>query len=470
MKISSSGNSCAIVGLPVLFLNFYGFIVNAFGDGPGTFLNQNFLPSGYTLIKKADININVVETTIFHTFFIGGRFAKAMFIAKPGYTNNSVSADAPDLPAPDISASGFGDGFMGVPAFSMNAYLRVWFSGSYDNTKPLNLGTNRTAFEFGFSSAIPLSMNIKRDTWLEVYPSVRFYSTNTNPIRITQAGISHRVPFCLLENHLSHNFTTNLWAGINPRCKYGGAMELDDVKQDYYVNVLVGSVSVGYQAFPFLSFSSNYGGILAGDNEAKSNMFRLSAVFTYVNTRKLKAQVKPEVVAPVVLPAVVVSDNNGLPVGEDKCPTEFGTIKYRGSPIPDRDVDGINNEEDQCPENAGLGSNKGCPEMTFYYKRADANLSSADKANLDKLVEWMNRSPGLNMSIEGHTSTLGANAYNQRLSEKRAQNTYEYLVSKGIDPARLKAVGFGEQFPVGDNATENGRSKSRRVVMRIAQW
>jgi outer membrane protein OmpA-like peptidoglycan-associated protein len=63
---------------------------------------------------------------------------------------------------------------------------------------------------------------------------------------------------------------------------------------------------------------------------------------------------------------------------------------------------------------------------------------------------------------------LGDSVYNQKLSEKRAQNSVKYLVSKGINPSRLRAAGYGEQFPIGDNSKEEGRAKSRRVVMRIA--
>jgi len=111
----------------------------------------------------------------------------------------------------------------------------------------------------------------------------------------------------------------------------------------------------------------------------------------------------------------------------------------------------------------------GCPEMTFYYKRADANLSADDKLQLDRVVNFLNANPTLSIIIEGHTSTLGATVYNQKLSETRANNSVKYLVSKGIDVSRLKSIGYGEQFPIGDNATEEGRAQSRRVVMKIAQ-
>ena len=162
------------------------------------------------------------------------------------------------------------------------------------------------------------------------------------------------------------------------------------------------------------------------------------------------------------------TDGDGINDEQDKCVNEKGYARYQGCPIPDTDADGVNDEEDKCKNTPGLIENKGCPEMVFYYKRADATLTAEDKAELDKLVEWMGRHPELSISIEGHTSTLGDSAYNQKLSEKRAQNSVKYLVSKGIDPNRLKAVGYGEQFPIGDNAKEEGRAKSRRVVMRIA--
>ena len=162
------------------------------------------------------------------------------------------------------------------------------------------------------------------------------------------------------------------------------------------------------------------------------------------------------------------TDGDGINDEEDKCPTVAGLARYQGCPIPDTDGDGINDEEDKCISAPGLADNRGCPEMVFYYKRNDANLTAAEKADLDKLVVWMGNHPELNVSINGHTSTLGAADYNQKLSERRAQNTVKYLVSKGIDPKRLKAVGYGEKFPIGDNSKEEGRALSRRVVMRIA--
>jgi hypothetical protein len=558
MKLLLSIACRQLVAVLVLILILNSHIAFAQGDGPrtflsapkglwginpkATFLNQNFLPSGDILIKDADINVNVVPTTIFHTFSIGGRFAQAMFMINPGSANGRVVADAPGLPAPHVSASGFGDGFVGlkigligapalnvmefakhIPAFSMNGYFRVWYSGTYDSKKPLNLGTHRTTFEVGFPMAIPLSKNIKRATWLEIYPSVRLYTVNNNPTLVTRANKSHQVPLYLLENHLTHNFTTKFWAGVDLRYQYGGALELDDVKQDNKVNILGGSISAGYQALPFLSFSGNYGGILAGDNDARSNMFRVSAVFIYVNTKKLKAQAKPVVLAPVVTDSdgdgisdaedkcpdmagiskyggcpIPDSDGDAINDEEDKCPNVAGILKYGGCPIPDTDGDGINDEEDKCPAIAGLSKyggcpvsdtdgdgindetdkcprlagtpgNLGCPEMVLLYKKAEAVLSADDKLQLDKVVGFLEANPDLSIIIEGHTSTLGATDYNQKLSERRASNSVKYIVSKGIAPERLKSIGYGEQFPIGDNATEEGRAQSRRTVIRIAQ-
>ena len=218
------------------------------------------------LIKDADINVNVVPTTLFHTFGIGGRFAQAMVMINPGSANGQCVPDSPGFPAPELNASGFADGFLGfklgligapalsiadfakhTPAFSMNGYFRWWYSGTYDSKSPFNLGTNRSTFEIGLPMAIPLGKNPKRATWLESYPSVRFYTANNDPTIITQADKSQQMPLFLLENHLTHNFTPKFWVGADLRYQYGGELKLDDEKQDNKVNVLGGGIEAGYQ-------------------------------------------------------------------------------------------------------------------------------------------------------------------------------------------------------------------------------
>ena len=65
----------------------------------------------------------------------------------------------------------------------------------------------------------------------------------------------------------------------------------------------------------------------------------------------------------------------------------------------------------------------------------------------------------------GHTDSSGSEAYNQGLSERRAQSTVDYLATKGIDSSRLKASGAGESQPIADNKTKEGRAQNRRVVL-----
>lgn len=142
-------------------------------------------------------------------------------------------------------------------------------------------------------------------------------------------------------------------------------------------------------------------------------------------------------------------------------------IETPAAVVVDTDGDGISDDTDKCPKVAGIAGNLGCPEMILYYLRDEGELSADDKANLDKVVTFLNNHPDIHLILEGHTSTLGDADYNQKLSEKRVNTSVAYLVEKGIDGGRLKAVGFGEQYPVGDNETEEGRAKSRRTVIRV---
>lgn len=97
-----------------------------------------------------------------------------------------------------------------------------------------------------------------------------------------------------------------------------------------------------------------------------------------------------------------------------------------------------------------------------------SKLKSAAHGMLNEVVKLMQEYPDNQVAIEGHTDSRGSEAYNKRLSEKRAQAVYEILVSKyGVDPRRLKAVGSGEEKPIASNKTEPGREQNRRVEIII---
>jgi len=72
-----------------------------------------------------------------------------------------------------------------------------------------------------------------------------------------------------------------------------------------------------------------------------------------------------------------------------------------------------------------------------------------------------------NLSINGHTDNTGDQAKNMILSQKRADAVKNYLESKGVDPQRLTAQGFGEAIPVADNSTAEGRAQNRRVEFKV---
>jgi outer membrane protein OmpA-like peptidoglycan-associated protein len=71
--------------------------------------------------------------------------------------------------------------------------------------------------------------------------------------------------------------------------------------------------------------------------------------------------------------------------------------------------------------------------------------------------------------VNGYTDSQGTAAYNQDLSQRRAQSVRDYLVTKGIASDRITAVGFGLNNPVADNATAEGRANNRRVEIVVSQ-
>ncbi len=87
-----------------------------------------------------------------------------------------------------------------------------------------------------------------------------------------------------------------------------------------------------------------------------------------------------------------------------------------------------------------------------------------------KLDDISNKVRGINLEVVigiGHADSIGSDAYNQRLSVRRAESVKAYLVSKGIEPNRIYTEGKGEKQPVASNKTKDGRAKNRRVEIEV---
>lgn len=306
-----------VVGALLLCL-FIPILCNAQGDGARSqllaprdvwgvkvtwiHLNQNLLPSGNILETGSQVQVDVFPSTLFHTFSIKNRFAQFMFTAVPGSARARFNTDT-SQPTEVFEASGFGDGFVGLklglvnspalkgPEFSNREYkntlfgfFRLWYPGTYNRNQELNMGTNRFTFEFGAPMSFPLGSIPARLTWLEVFPSVYFFTDNNEPSGDSGAEKLEQKPLILIENHLTHNLSRRVWGGIDLRYQYGGQTYLDGEGQNNRQSILSTGVVMGYQLFSFMEVYANYGWILFGDNDAKSEMLRISAILKHVGS------------------------------------------------------------------------------------------------------------------------------------------------------------------------------------------
>lgn len=144
---------------------------------------------------------------------------------------------------------------------------------------------------------------------------------------------------------------------------------------------------------------------------------------------------------------------------------------------PDEDGDGVCDDSDKCPGTPpGARVNAdGCEiieDVTLNLVNDDfdfdkATLKPKMKAALNDLAARVTSTQGDEyLTIIGHTDSKGTDAYNQRLSERRAKSTAAYLVSRGISADRISTQGAGESQPVADNSTADGRAKNRRVEIQ----
>lgn len=105
------------------------------------------------------------------------------------------------------------------------------------------------------------------------------------------------------------------------------------------------------------------------------------------------------------------------------------------------------------------------PEVTFAVD--SSTISPQMRDVLDRVAQSMIQYPNSLIDVMGHTDSTGSDAYNLDLSRRRAEAVTNFLVSRGVARRRIESIGYGEQYPIADNTTEEGRARNRRVEIRI---
>lgn len=103
------------------------------------------------------------------------------------------------------------------------------------------------------------------------------------------------------------------------------------------------------------------------------------------------------------------------------------------------------------------------------FETGKATLEESSYGVLDELVAYLNRKDDEKIELGGHTDNVGTAAKNIILSQDRANTVRAYLLTKGIDPSRVTAVGYGMTKPIASNATADGKAQNRRTEVTILQ-
>lgn len=178
------------------------------------------------------------------------------------------------------------------------------------------------------------------------------------------------------------------------------------------------------------------------------------------------------------------NDRDGIPDALDKCPMEpenrNGVEDEDGCPDRDTDGDGIPDSRDKCPLEAEIinffQDEDGCPDekpepirdavlQGIEFPVGSSELPTSSFLILDGLAARLFTYPGTEIEIQGHVDDR-AGPRAKALSLARAQAVMEYLLNRGIEARRLKAVGYGSEKPVASNRTAKGREANRRIQVR----
>ena len=106
-------------------------------------------------------------------------------------------------------------------------------------------------------------------------------------------------------------------------------------------------------------------------------------------------------------------------------------------------------------------------QSQMLFDTGSSNLHPGAYDRLRTLARTLNNYPESQVIIKGHTDNVGPEAFNQRLSEERAERVRNFMIAEAVRPSRVTAIGFGESLPITTNATSEGRATNRRVEIEI---
>ncbi|MGQ8365563.1 OmpA family protein [Glaciecola sp. 1036] len=175
-------------------------------------------------------------------------------------------------------------------------------------------------------------------------------------------------------------------------------------------------------------------------------------------------------------------DGDGVFNSVDQCPTTPAGVEVDavGCALKDSDGDGVLDKDDKCPDTpvADKVDEDGCSilqesevaiELDILFPNNSSVISNPDSQKIEEFVAFMERFPNTDAVIEGHTSAVGDAAYNQMLSEKRANAVRSFLINEhGIDAKRLRAVGYGETKLKYTENTAEAHRLNRRIEAKVS--
>jgi outer membrane protein OmpA-like peptidoglycan-associated protein/opacity protein-like surface antigen len=175
------------------------------------------------------------------------------------------------------------------------------------------------------------------------------------------------------------------------------------------------------------------------------------------------------------------NDGDGVIDADDQCPDEAEDIDgfedEDGCPDPDNDGDGVLDAQDKCPDTPTdvEVDEHGCPIVAelkadvilkgVAFSTGKSELTADSAAVLDEVAVSLHAWPEVTIEIQGHTDSSGSADLNKALSLMRAEAVREYLIVHGIDPSRMTSVGYGEDRPIAENSSAEGRRTNRRVEL-----